>query len=183
MLAFSVSSTGIADFTLVIKLGSNAGLNSIGIYNANEVTPTLFQIFPPSALADYSVHCKFFGPGPNAGKLLVTLFNASGFVVGTTSFTGVNRDAFGFYLRTGPPGLTQYSQDFRNGALPGLPQVLSYQGTGINAMDMWECFEDRPYAPSLSLFDAVVMQVQSIVPTQVVPTSSKSWGEMKAIYR
>jgi hypothetical protein len=180
--AFTVSSTGIADFTLVIKLGSNAGLNSIGIYNANEVAPTLFQIFPPSALADYSVHCKFFAsPGPNAGKLLVTLFNASGFVVGTTSFTGVNRDAFGFYLRTGPPGLTQYSQDFRNG---GLPQVLSYQGTGINANDMWECFDDLPYAPALSLFDAVVMQVQSIVPNQgVVPTSSKSWGEIKANYR
>jgi hypothetical protein len=176
---FSSSSTGIADFVLVIKVGANAGNDAIGVYNAAAAVPTLYQIFPPGATANYSVQCRFFGPGPNAGKLNVTLFDANGFVVGTTQFTGVTRDAFGFYIRN--INTTYYSQDSRNG---GLPQVLTYGGTGINANDLWQCYEDVPYAPNLSHFESAVLQLQSIVPTPgVVGTTTRSWGEMKAIYR
>ena len=95
---FSSNSTRLADWTLVIKLGSTTGLNTMGVYNTSSAGPTLCELFPDSALADCGAHCKFFGPCPNAGKLLVTLFDASGFVVGTTSFAGVTRDAFGFYI-------------------------------------------------------------------------------------
>lgn len=176
---FGSSSTGIADFVLVIKLGANAGNDAIGVYNAAAAVPTLYQVFPPGAQAMYSVHCRFFGPGPNAGKLQVTLFDASFFTVGTTIYTGVTRDAFGFYIRN--VNTTYYSQDIRNG---GLPQVLTYQGTGVNSNDMWQAFNDIPYAPNLSTFDSAVLQLQSIVPTPgVVSTSTKSWGEMKALYR
>lgn len=87
-----------------------------------------------------------------------------------------------------------YSPDSLNG---GLPQMLAYQGTGINALDLWLCFNDTPYAPGLSTFDSVVMQM-TLSPGQCtgayssgpgllgvgcVPTVTSTWGQLKAIYR
>jgi hypothetical protein len=190
---FASSATGIADFVLVIQVGASAGNDTIGIYNAAAAAPTLHLLFPPGATAMYSVMCRFFGPGPNASNLAVTLFDANATVVGSTTYTGVTRDAFGLYIRNRHS--TYYSQDARNG---GLPQVLTYQGTGINAGDLWECFSDMPYAPNLSTFDAAVLAMEVFQPGQCrgalsrvrgllgiecTPTLTPTWGQLKSIYR
>jgi hypothetical protein len=192
--SFSSPARGPLDWNLLIKVGSFTGLHTIGVYNTGSANPKLYELLPDSALAEDTVHCKFFGAGVNAGRLLVARFNASGFLVDTTSFAGVTRDAFGFYIQGA--GGTKYTPDFRNG---GLPQMLAYQGTGINAQDLWLCFEDKAYAPSASTFDSVVLQMQSVFQSggcpgasssapgffgvECTPTVTSTWGHLKAIYR
>ena len=174
---FASNVSGNADFTLMIELAGFASLNNIGIYNAGAAVPTLYQLFPGSAIAGYSVTCHFLA----TGTLKVDLADNLGNYLGTTVYTGVTRNAFAFYLdRTSPTPFTAYSQDYRNPS--SRPQVLTFAGTGVNIGDWWECFEDLPYLPTTSDFDDAVLLLQSVAP-QPVPTTTKSWGAVKAGYR
>jgi hypothetical protein len=175
---FSSNVGGVAEFELMIELSGNAAFNIIGVYNANDVTPTLLPLFPASATGGYSARCQFFSDG----TLKVTLFDPLGGVLGQTTYAGVTRSAFGFYIQG--PGGTFYSQDYRNAS--AAPQALTYAGTDAggfgNIGDWWECFNDTPYASNLSTFDSAVLLLQSVTP-RPVPTLSKSWGSLKATYR
>jgi hypothetical protein len=164
---------GNSVFTLMIELAGNAPQNAIGVYNSNGgPTPTLFQLFPGAATAGWFVDAHFSG-----GNLSVALFDNNSVFQGSTSYTGVNANSFGFYLQG--PGGTFYSEDYRNGG--GLAQALTYAGTGVNNGDWWECFEDLPRSVSSdSDFQDAVLLLQAVVPT---PTHGKSWGQVKAGYR
>jgi len=165
------SVSGNASFTLMIELAGNAPFNGIGAYNGNDPAPApaLFQIFPAAASAGWFASAHF-----SAGNLVVTLFDNNSIIMGQTFYAGVNASNFGFYI-SGPGG-TFYSQDYRNG---GLAHVLTYQGTGQNAGDWWECFEDMPWAAQAVDFDDAVLMLQSVVPT-AAPTPS--WGAVKGRY-
>jgi hypothetical protein len=172
--AFTSSASGNSEFTLMIELAGNAASNNIGIYNAGgPPAPPLYQLFPGAASAGW-IAVAHFGPAP--GALKVQLFDDTFTFQGQNIYGGVDKNNFGFYLQ-GPGGLF-YSQDARNG---GNVQVLTYAGTGQNANDLWECFEDLQVgAGSDQDYDDAVLEVQSIVPT---PTASTSWGKIKARYR
>jgi hypothetical protein len=166
--AFSTGITGNTDFTLTLKTASGA---SLGVYNTLAASPTLYQLFPSAAVADYSVFCHF----STGGTLQASLFDEFHTFLGTTTYTGVDRTHFGFYIQSANG--TWYSQDGRNGPNP---QVLTYQGTGINSGDWWECFEDAPYNAATSTFTGCVLVLQSVAP---VPAHSTSWGALKSNYR
>ena len=175
---FSSNVSGTAEFTLMIELAGFASLNNIGIYNAGAAVPTPYLLFPGSAIAGYSVTCHFLP----SGTLKVDLSDNLGNYLGTTTYTGVTRNAFAFYLQGpgSPVGSAWYSQDYRN---PGsTPHMLTYAGTGVNIGTWWECFEDVVYNPSTSDFDDAVLLLQSVAPIPV-PTNGKSWGSIKADYR
>jgi len=165
------SVSGNASFTLMIELAGNAAFNSIGVYNGNDPSPapTLFQVFPGVASAGWFASAHFSG-----GNLVVTLFDNNAVIMGQTFHAGVNAANFGFYI-DGPGGVF-YSQDARNG---GMAHVLTYQGTGQNAGEWWECFEDMPWAAQAVDFDDAVLLLQSVVPTDVPPAS---WGAVKHRY-
>jgi hypothetical protein len=167
---WSTSVSGNASFTLMIEMTATPNANSIGVYNATGVSPTLFQIFPGSASAGWHAMAHF-----GSGSLVVTLFDVNGFFMGQTTYSGVNETQFGFYLQ-GPNG-TFYSEDFRNG---GNPQVLTFAGTGRNAGDWWQCFDDSGYLPAVSDFDDAVLMLQSVVP---IGTETQTWGSVKDLYR
>ena len=169
------SVSGNATFTLQIELAGNAANNEIGIYNAADAIPALYQVFPGAATAGWFATCHF---GP-AGALAVILFDENAVQQGTTTFYGgVNRNNFGFYLQNTPGGLLFYSQDYRNAG--GAPQMVTYLGTDANAGDWWECFEDLPYATSDHDFEDAILLLQSVNPTAA---HSTSWGRLKALYR
>jgi hypothetical protein len=165
------SISGNATFTLMLELGAYAPNNSLGIYNTGAgPVPPLFQVFPGSATAGYFATAHFGG-----GNLVVTLFDNNSLILGQTFYAGVNPNAFGFYL-SGPGGLF-FSQDARN---PGsAAQMLTYAGTGQNYGDWWACWEDLAGAGDQDYDDAVLL-LQSVVPT---PTSARTWGAIKALYR
>jgi hypothetical protein len=167
---WTASISGNATFTLMIELAGNAASNNIGVYNTNAgPTPTLFQVFPGAASAGWFATVHFGG-----GNLTVTLFDNTSAIMGQTFYSGVNANGFGFYLQG--PGGTFYTQDARNPG--GLPQMVTYAGTGQNYGDWWMAFEDL--SASDNDFDDAVLLLQSVVPT---PTGPKTWGAVKALYR
>jgi hypothetical protein len=163
--------SGNTEFTLMIELAGNAAANNIGIYNSIDPVPALFQVFPGAASAGWFANVTFRN-GPS--RAIVTLFDQDAVIQGQTTYLGVDRTSFGFYLQG--PGGTFFSQDVRNG---GAPQVLTYAGTGQNAGEWWQCFEDLPYNAGADFEDAVLL-LQSVVPT---PASTTTWGRLKGLYR
>lgn len=170
---WSTSVSGNSTFTLMVEFAGNANSNNIGVYNGNGgASPPLYLVFPGAASAGWYATAHF-GTG---GQLIVSLFDNNSNFIGQTSYSGVNRNEFGFYLQ-GPGGLF-YSQDYRNAG--GNPQVLTYAGTGQNFGDWWECFEDLPYTNTCSAdFEDAVLLIQSVSPVGV---HSVTWGAVKSLY-
>ncbi len=165
--------TGNTDFTLTLKTGAGVA-SSIGVYNGNDpnLIPALFQVFPAAAGAGWYAAMHF-----GSGSLTVSLFDQNNVFQGQVIYAGVNQNDFGFYVQ-GPGGLW-FSQDSRNPPPTGHPQVLTYQSNDLPG-DYWECFEVNPYSPTLSTFNGVVLNLQSVRPT---PARGTSWGQIKANYR
>jgi hypothetical protein len=169
---WNTSVSGNSTFTLMVEFAGNAGSNGIGVYNAADAVPALFQVFPGAATAGWFATCHFAG-----GNLVVTLFDNNSIIQGQVTYGGVSQSNFGFYLQG--PGGTFYSQDSRNAG--GVAQILTYAGTGQNFGDWWECFEDlSPAGGSDRDFDDAVLLLQSVGPT---PTANRSWGAIKTLYK
>lgn len=170
--------SGNTGMTLMIEIAAGAVGNSIGVYNAGEVSPTLFEIFPGSAVAGQYAMASFRGSPVN--ELRVTLFNANGSVASTLPpYAGVTTNNFGYYISRESGGIG-YSQDARNAG--ELARMLVFKGTGDNLGNWWMCFEDNNPEdgdPDRDFDDAVVF-VESINPTPVARTT---WGALKSRFR
>jgi len=166
---WSTSASGNSVFTLMIELAGNASGNALGVYNANDGAPTLFEVFPGSAAQGWHALISF-----SSGNLVVTLFDNNSLIMGQALYVGVDKNAFGFYLAG--PGGTFYSQDGRNGGTAA--QMLTYAGTGMNFGEWWLCFEDT--AGGDRDFEDAVVILESVVP---VATKQATLGAIKALYR
>ncbi len=164
--------SGTARFALKMEIAGNAAQNSVGIYNAGQATPTLFMVFPGGAAQGWYATCVFSAPS----TLQVKLFDASNVLQGTTNYSGVSLNNFGFYLH-GPAG-TFYSQDARNAG--GKPQAVTFAGTGAYTGKFWECFEDLPYASGDIDYQDSILLLESIAPT---PIERSTWSELKSRFR
>lgn len=157
---------GNSDFSIAFKNGSG---DEVGVYNGSN-TAQLFMVFPSGAAAGWYAQVHF-GAG---ATMSVTLFDGvSPTPQGTTTYTGVNKSLFGFYIKN--QSGTFYSQDDFN--LSGA-QVLTYAGVA-NPGDWWLCFQDSMANPA-STYTSVVMAIESVRPT---PTSNPTWGKIKSRYR
>ncbi len=166
---WTASVSGNATFTLMVELAANAPFNNLGVYNAG-APATLFQVFPGAAAAGWYAVASF----QSSGNLVVSLFDNNSVFQGSTTYSGVNGQKFGFYLQG--PGGQFYTEDARNG---GKAQALTYAGTGRNFGDWWLCWEDLPYAAATSDFEDAVLLLQSSAP---VPATATTWGAVKARY-
>lgn len=165
--------SGNSTFTMMIEFAGNAPANEIGLYDANLAVPSLKLLFPGGAAAGWFAIASF-QPG---GNVTVNLFDNSAVPVGTTLYTGVDRNKFGFYLN-GPGGL-YFTEDYRNPNSDA--QALVFASTGSGAGNWWLCWEDVAILPSADRdFDDSVLFLESVNP---VPTLTTSWGQVKARYR
>lgn len=170
------STTGSnSTFTLQLELGLFAPDNTIGIYNASEASPPLYEVFPGSAGPGWFALAAF-RTAPL--RVVVSLFDAGTVFQGSTTYLGADKDDFGFYL-SGPGGLF-YTQDSRNAG--SAAQALTFSGTGVNAGSWWLCWEDLAVGGggADSDFDDAVLFLESVNPTPVIKTS---WGQLKARFR
>jgi len=160
-------------FSLMIELSANAAANTIGLYNASNPAPPLYQVFPGAATAGWFAVASF---RTAPVRVVVNLFDGFANLVGTNTYLGADNTNFGYYLQ-GPGGLF-YTQDARNPG--GAAQALTYAGTGINAGQWWLCWDDAPAASSDRDFDDAVLFLESVAPT---PVSKTTWGALKVRFR
>jgi hypothetical protein len=157
-------------FFLPNSLGSRV---SFGLYNANQpvgATPTLFQVLPAGSAAGCWAQTNL----DYHGKMFVTWFNRQGFLLGQTTFTGVDTDSLGFYIQNTSVPFIWFSQDARNG--PG-PQMLTFN-SDLEPGDAWFCWEEAPFS-----FNSTFTQIVSFQPIEILPTEPVTWGRVKASYR
>lgn len=156
-------------FTIQVELGAFAPNNSIGIYNAADPAPPLYQVFPGAATAGWFAVASFRSAPV---RVIVNLFDASAALQGSTIYLNADRNDFGFYLNG--PGGTFYTQDARN---PGAAAyALTFAGTGINSGSWWLAFEDLG---DFNYSDCVLF-LESVNPT---PVSKTTWGSLKSRFR
>ena len=165
-------------FTLQVELtAGNAPANTIGLYNAGFVAPPLYQVFPGAATAGWFAVAAW---RTLPTRVVVSLFDNNAAFQGSTTYLAGPPDKtdFGFYLQ-GPGGLF-FTQDARNAG--GLPQALTYAGTGINSGSWWLVWEDlqRQGGGSDDDFEDVVLFLESVNPT---PVSRTTWGTLKQRFR
>jgi hypothetical protein len=184
---WSQSASGNGLLTLKVELTGNAPVNSLGIYNASDPSPVLYQVFPGAATNGWFAVMSFRN-APD--RVIVNLFDASAAFQGTTTYLGINAGNFGFFLQN-PTGPVLYSQDARNPG--GSAQMLAYQGTGINTGEWWLCWEDTAVngagvSPAHAVagsasdqdYDDAVCILESINP---LPVQQASLGTVKAMFR
>jgi hypothetical protein len=184
--ATSISNNGL--LTLKVELTGNAPVNNLGIYNASDAVPALYQVFPGAATNGWFAVMSFRS-APT--RVVVSLFDNNAAFVGQTTYLGINSNNFGFFLQN-PSGPVLYSQDYRNPG--GSAQMLAYQGTGVNSGEWWLCWEDTAVngagvspahasvagSASDQDFDDAVCILESINP---LPVQQASLGTVKALFR
>lgn len=170
---WSTTISGNTTLTMMLEVAGFAGNNAYGLYNINDPVPTLFQVFPGGATAGWFAVAHF----TSTGGLVVSLFDDNAVYQGQSVYAGVNKNAFGFYIQG--PGGTFYSQDSRNG---GTANILTFPGTGLNAGNWWQCFDDQSFGAGDHDFDDGIIFVESANPA---PTTARatSWGKLKSQYR
>jgi hypothetical protein len=145
----------------------------VGIYDSHLSSPDLVPVFPATSGPGWFAVASF-RRDPNRVKII--LIDASATLVNSQTQLGMTTSEFGFYVQG--PGGTLYSQDVRNPG--GIPQELTFAGTGIDAGNLWICFESTPLGESDQDFDDVVLFLEEV---DVVPVRTASWGELKARFR
>jgi hypothetical protein len=171
---WSTTVSNNSTFSLQIELASYAPNNAIGIYNAGDVAPVLYQVFPGAATAGWFATASFRA---SPARVVINLFDDLAGFQGATTYLGANKDNFGYYLQ-GPGGLF-YTQDARN---PGSSaQALAFAGTGANFGQWWLCWEDLQVGGGSDQdYEDAVLFLESVNPT---PVTTTSWGQLKARFR
>ena len=169
------TSSGNSTFTLMIEFAGNAGSNTYGIYNAGDVAPALYQIFPGAAGPGWFAVATF---KTSPTRVIINLFDDNAVLQGTNVYLGVDAHDFAFYLQQAA-GQVLYSQDARNAG--SNPQMLVYSGTGDNTGSWWLAMEDlTPAQGADNDFEDAVLFLESVNP---VPVQVTTWGSVKAQFR
>jgi Domain of unknown function (DUF4114)/PEP-CTERM motif len=150
-----------ASVLLGFKVSGDAAATTIGLWSVTGDQITRVNIFNTTASGYESV-------GPTSASLvfdpitdaLTISANGDTRVNAVTSFTGINPNAFGFYIADANNGNTFYSVDSLNPN--GTPQMLAFVNP---ASDLWTLgFEDSTYNLGDHDFQDALFQVGSIQP-------------------
>lgn len=172
--------SGNTSFTIQLELTGNGAANTVGLYNASDIAPALYQVFPGAATTNWFASASFRSAPI---RVIVTLFDDNAVIQGQTMYLGADANDFGFYLQG--PGGTFYTQDARNPG--GAAQALAFKGTGRNVGNWWLAFDDvavgsnNQIAPGSDQdYDDCVLFMESVNPT---PVKNTSWGALKQRFR
>jgi hypothetical protein len=162
--------------TIQFELAGNPDHNELGIAALNatgNAVTGLDMVFPSAGLQPGWFAIASFRPG---GLLVVNLFDPTAVLQGTTSYTGVNRSLFAYYLRN--PSGTFYSHEGFNS--DGQIHALVYAGTGQNLGCWWMSWEDTLNPTASADYDDALVFLESLNPT---PVNRTTWSSVKARFR
>jgi hypothetical protein len=154
--------------------GPEASTTDVGAYNATgnkKNAPARYTMFPAAMTPGWYVTGSYRS-GPN--RLVVTMFDATGVMQGTSTYNGANAANFAVF-DSGPNG-TYYLEDARNEG--GAAKILAFAGTGSRSG--WTWFASETSAGSGGDFADVVTLVN--LGGSTTPVANTSWGRLKAMY-
>lgn len=137
---------------LKFEYSSSRGSNEIGIWTATDTTGPITQVKLFSGLANNNVGANLKWVN---GQLIVTAGQAQNCTNGRVNcgtFSGINQNFFGFYLRNTNTGFTSYSIDALN--QNGVARMLTFMSPTVK--NLWALgFEDGT-SPGNDFNDAVL---------------------------
>lgn len=173
-LVWRSSVSGNTTMTIQYQVVGNPTGDSFGISRIASNAPAgLCEVFPSAGFQAGWFALASFRPD---NSLVVTLFNSSAAVVGTTTYLGVNRTLFAYYLKNNAG--TFYSHEGYNA--DGKVHALVYAGTGANAGCWWMSWEDTLNPSATADYDDGLVFIESVNPT---PVQKTTWGTLKQRFR
>ena len=167
-----------ATMTIQFELTGNPHSNSLGVATLSADRRQVLQlceIFP----ADIGTGAFAVASFRAGGVMIVNRFGPAANLLGTVTYTGVNRQLYSYYLDN--PLATWFSHEFHNLDDNHKIHSLSYAGTGENKGSWWMAWEDAAIATyaNADYADAIVF-MESVNPT---PVSQTTWSSLKARFR
>jgi hypothetical protein len=160
--------------TIQFQLAGNPNHDEFGIVGLSSTGPSgFFPVFPSANFGTGWFAVASFRPG---NVLKVNIFDPSATLVGSATYSGVDRTRFAYYLKNSNG--TFYSHVGYN--LDGKIHSLVYAGTGANTGCWWMAWEDSLNPDASADYNDGLMFLESLNPT---PVSRTTWGTVKSRFR
>jgi hypothetical protein len=174
-LVWGTSTSQNATMSIMFQLAGNPNQDEFGIVgiNAHGGLSGLCVVFPSD---DFNVGYFAVASFRAGNALTVNLFDNEAKVVKTTTYTGVDRERFVYYVKNIQG--TFFSHMGYNA--DGKVHSLVFAGTNSDRGNWWMAWEDSANpTPSADFGDGLVF-LGALNPT---PVSRSTWGEVKARFR
>jgi hypothetical protein len=174
-LVWATNVSSNSTMSIMFQLAGNPNQDEFGIAG---IGPTgrlsgLCTVFPSNA---FSTGYFAVGSFRADGLLTVNLFDASATVIGSTTYTGVDRSRFVYYLKNSTG--TFFSHMGYNS--DGKVHSLVYAGTNMNKGSWWMAWEDSMNPSAGADFGDGLLFLEALNPT---PVAHATWASVKARFR
>jgi hypothetical protein len=174
-LVWAANASSHSTMTIMFELAGNPNKDEFGIVGIDAAGSLsgLCAVFPAD---DFNTGYFAVASFRSGGLLTVNLFDASATVINTTSFTGVNRSRFVYYVKNSNGTFFShmgYNPD-------GKVHSLVFAGTNLNLGSWWMAWEDsKDPSPAADFSDGLVF-LGALSPS---PISHATWASVKARFR
>ena len=174
-LVWSTNASSNSTMSIMFQLAGNPNKDEFGIVGLTSVGSLsgLCVVFPSDAFNTGYFAVASFRSG---GLLTVNLFDASANVINNTTYTGVDRTRFVYYIKN--PHGTFFSHMGHNP--DGKVHSLAFAGTNLNEGSWWMAWEDSMDPGATADFGDGLMFLAALNPT---PVSRTTWASLKARFR
>jgi hypothetical protein len=174
-LVWATNGSSNSTMTIMFQLAGNPNQNEFGIVGLNAAGSLsgLCAVFPAGDFNTGYFAVASFRPG---GLLRVNLFDASATVINTTTFTGVDRSRFVYYVKNSNGTFFShmgYNPD-------GKVHSLVFAGTNQNKGSWWMAWEDSMDPGAAADFGDGLLFLGALNPS---PVSHATWASVKARFR
>jgi hypothetical protein len=173
-LVWSTNASSNSTMTIMFQLAGNPNQDEFGIVGLNSAGSLsgLCVVFPSNAFnTGYFAVASF-----RSGGLTVNLFDASATVINSTTYPGVDRTRFLYYVKNSHGTFFShmgYNPD-------GKVHSLTYAGTNSNKGSWWMAWEDSMNPGTSADFGDGLLFLAAMNPT---PVSHATWASVKARFR
>ena len=174
-LVWTTNASLNSTMSIMFQLAGNPNQDEFGIAGLGPAgrLSGLCTVFPANAFSTGYFAVASFRSG---GLLTVNLFDASATVINTTTYTGVDRTRFVYYVKNAEG--TFYSHPGFN--TDGRVHSLVFAGTTMNRGSWWMAWEDSVNPPATADYGDGLLFLESLNPT---PVSHGTWASLKARFR
>jgi len=174
-LVWTTNVSSNATMNIMFQLAGNPNQDEFGIAGLDGAggLSGLCTVFPPD---DFNTGYFAVASFRSGGLLTVNLFDVSASVIRTTTYTGVDRTRFVYYIKNSNGTFFSHLGFNPDGKV----HSLVFAGTNMNRGSWWIAWEDSMDPSESADFGDGLLFLESLNPT---PVSRSTWGSLKARFR